>query len=259
MELNILEKSDRKLTFTLDCDFAFANALRRIMISEIPILAIEYVDFEENSSGLFDEVIAHRLGLIPLVFKSIYNLKSECTCKGKGCSRCEVTFSLEKEGPCIVKASDLVSDSDVAPFDSEIPIVELLENQRIKLKVIAQLGFGKDHAKYQAANAGYRNLPIVRFYSDKCDECGKCLKICPKNIFQKKDGSIGLSGAANCILCMRCVEVCGKAISIGAEDKFIFKVESISGMSALDILETALDILEEKATGFAKEIRREVK
>ncbi|MFH0832633.1 MAG: DNA-directed RNA polymerase subunit D [Candidatus Aenigmatarchaeota archaeon] len=261
MNLKILEKSDRRMEFILDCDPAFANALRRIMISEMPVLAIEYVEFEYNSSGLFDEVIAHRLGLIPLVFPDIFEMKSECKCKGKGCSRCEVVATLEKEGPCIVKASDLIFDGDVTPFDPDIPIVELLEGHKIKFRAFAQLGFGRDHAKYQAATVGYRNVPVVRFYSDKCDECGNCIDVCPKNIFQKKDGKIGLAGAANCNLCLRCMEVCDKkAVTVaGEENNFIFKIESISGMNAVGILSKALDILEKRALGFIKEVRKEVK
>lgn len=47
-------------------DAAIANAFRRIMIAEIPTLAIEYVFVKNNTSIIQDEVLAHRLGLIPL-------------------------------------------------------------------------------------------------------------------------------------------------------------------------------------------------
>lgn len=43
-----------------------ANALRRIMIAEIPTIAIEKVNLYQNTSLLADEVLCHRLGLIPL-------------------------------------------------------------------------------------------------------------------------------------------------------------------------------------------------
>ncbi|KAF5097286.1 hypothetical protein D0Z03_001444 [Geotrichum reessii] len=47
-------------------DTSVANAFRRIMIAEVPSVAIEYVTFMNNTSVIQDEVLAHRIGLIPL-------------------------------------------------------------------------------------------------------------------------------------------------------------------------------------------------
>ena len=65
-----------------------ANALRRIVIAEVPTMAIEEVTFYKNSSILNDEVLSHRLGLIPLKSNKTYNFISECSCNGKGCGKC---------------------------------------------------------------------------------------------------------------------------------------------------------------------------
>ena len=46
-------------------DASIANAFRRILIAEIPTLAIETVFVNNNTSVIQDEVLAHRLGLIP--------------------------------------------------------------------------------------------------------------------------------------------------------------------------------------------------
>lgn len=158
MEVKVLEKNDRTMRVRIeDIEFSMANALRRVMLGEIPVMAIEHADIVENGSGLVDETLAHRLGLVPLKWKEgKYNISAECTCKGKGCSKCQAGFSLEKSGPVMVRASDLApEDKDVTPLDANVPIVELLENQRIKLTALAQLGFGREHAKWQAATVGY--------------------------------------------------------------------------------------------------------
>lgn len=137
---------------------AMAGELRRIMISEIPTMAIEWVDFHANDSILWDEIVAHRLGLIPLTFDPKYfNFKDECQCEGKGCSRCQVAFALKRTGPCMVYSGDLkTTDDRVKPVFDKIPIVELMDGQEIELEAMAELGLGKNHAKWQGAVVGYK-------------------------------------------------------------------------------------------------------
>jgi hypothetical protein len=65
IEMNKL--TDDMIEFDLvGVDAAIANALRRIMLAEVPTVAIETVWFADNMSIIQDEVLAHRIGLIPL-------------------------------------------------------------------------------------------------------------------------------------------------------------------------------------------------
>lgn len=266
MKIEILEDNDRKMTFLLSSsNTAFANALRRIMTSEIPVMAVDYVDFENNSTGLYDEIISHRLGMIPLTFnRKVYRLKSECSCKGKGCSKCQAVLSFDSakkhhkntEESMSVLSGDLTSDDeDVKPVSKETPIVEILEGHELKFEAVATLGLGKDHAKWQAANVGYFYSPIVRISSEKCKKCGKCFEVCPKGVFDQK--SFTVKKAENCSLCMRCVEMCEQnAISVKGDDtSFVFTMESVSGLTPKEILHEALEIIESKANEFLKEIK----
>ena len=258
MNIEILEKSDAKIKFAVECDSGFANALRRVMMNEVPTMAIEYADIEENTSGLFDEALAHRLGLIPLTFSPRqYNLKDECKCEGKGCSRCEVTLVLDKQGPCTVRAGDMKSTADdVKPADSNIIVVELLDGQRLRLEAVAQLGFGKNHAKWQASVVGYQNAPVVRV-TEKAEP--KIADVCPAKVFEKKDGKVRVAREESCILCMRCVEL-SEGVKVSAnEDSFIFNAESVCGLTAMHVLQKALDALESRAEEFVKEVKKAVK
>jgi DNA-directed RNA polymerase I and III subunit RPAC1 len=47
-------------------DASIANAFRRILMAEVPTMAIEKVFFYDNTSVMHDEILAHRLGLIPI-------------------------------------------------------------------------------------------------------------------------------------------------------------------------------------------------
>ena len=86
---------------------AFANALRRSMIGEVPTLAIEDIRIYDNTSVLFDEILAHRLGMIPIKTDlSQYAPRAECSCGGVGCPGCTVTFTLSAEGPKMVTSGD---------------------------------------------------------------------------------------------------------------------------------------------------------
>jgi DNA-directed RNA polymerase I and III subunit RPAC1 len=65
--INFHKHSPNDAVFSLvGIDASIANAFRRILLAELPTLAIEDVFVEQNTSIIQDEVLAHRLGLIPL-------------------------------------------------------------------------------------------------------------------------------------------------------------------------------------------------
>ena len=133
----------------------YINALRRIAISEVPIMAIDDVVIHYNSSALHDEALVHRLGLIPLKMDLNRFVKpDECSCKSSlGCQNCRVLLYLDIEAidkPRMVLSGDLKSEDDVVkPISDDIPIVALATSQKVKLEAYARLGIGKMHAKWQ--------------------------------------------------------------------------------------------------------------
>jgi DNA-directed RNA polymerase subunit D len=255
LKIKILDKTEREIEFLMEeSNPQFANALRRIMISEIPILAIEYVDFSANESVLYNEVIAQRLGLIPLVFNpKDFKFREE----GKKGSMYEVVFAINKKGPCVIYSKDMKSSNpDVKPLFDDIPIVELFENQRLKLEAVASLGLGKDHAKYQAANTYYRYYPVVKL-NDKIKNSEDVMKICPKNALKIEDNKVFVT--KDCDMCQECVKNAdpkGALEVSGDPAKFTFYVESISGLNADEIVLQSVDILKKKVKDFQKELRK---
>lgn len=250
MKVKVLSKKGDKLEFVLEeSSPAFANELRRIMVTEVPVLAVEWADITENSSVLYDEVIAHRLGLIPLVFDpKKFNFTENCRCGGKGCPSCQVVFALEKTGPATVYSGDLKSSNKtVRPKDEGFPIVELLENQKLKLEATARLGLGKTHSKFQAANVGYQYWPEVR--KAKKGEAEK-LEDCPKQFFTLKAGRPVIKDLVKLDVNKSCR--IGSYILELDPTRFVFRVESISGLNTVDIVERAAEILAGKGKEFGK-------
>ena len=258
MKIKILSKDEREIKFVLeDSNPQFANALRRIMIAEVPILAIDNVTFYYNDSALYDEILAHRLGMIPLWFdKKTFVEPDKCSCEGKGCSNCQIVFVIDKKGPCTVFSKDMKSaDVGVAkPLFDDIPIVELFEGQRLKAEAIARLGFGKDHAKWQAARAWYRYYPIVE-QKAKVTNGHEVEKACPQGAIRVINGKVEVG--PECDLSCRADKVAkpaGAFVLKGDDTKFIFNVESISGLSAEEIVLKAVEVLKAKAKEFGKQI-----
>ncbi len=156
LAVDIIKSNDSKIVVKFTgYPIQYINALRRIAMVEVPIMAIDDVIIYENSSVMHDEILAHRLGLIPLTTPlNRFNMPNACECNSKlGCPRCKVTFYLDvraEEKNITVTSKDLISDDDsVKPVSDDIPIVILAKGQRIKLEAYARLGIGKMHAKWQ--------------------------------------------------------------------------------------------------------------
>lgn len=252
----MVSKKGENLRFVLeDTTPAFANALRRVMMSEVPNLAIDVVDFEDNTSALFDEVVAHRLGMIPLSFDpKKFNFRDDCKCKGKGCNLCEVFFALEGKGPSTVYSSDMKSSNKgVHPLFKDIPIVKLLKGQSIKLGAIARMGTGRDHAKFQAANVSYGYLPSIEVSGSR--NLKRIAGSCPKGVLDIKRGKLVITDPFRCDECMVCEESSEGVKLVSDQTKMAFNVESVSGLDPRHIVEEAVRIVQEKANDFSRQLK----
>jgi DNA-directed RNA polymerase subunit D len=166
MEVRFLEKSKdgMKMSFLIrGVTPAFANTLRRTIVEEVPTMAIEDVEFRKNSSVLYDEMVSHRLGLIPLKtdLKS-YTLPELCKCKGEGCARCRVALTLKVNATGVVYAENIKSkDSAITPVNDKMPITKLSKGQSLEFEAYAVLGKGKVHAKWSPGHVYYYNEPKI--------------------------------------------------------------------------------------------------
>jgi DNA-directed RNA polymerase subunit D len=145
MNIEKVDESNGVLKARLeDVDEAVANALRRSMVGKVPTLAVKHIEVTKNETGLFDEVLANRIGQVP--FNIPQNVSGED----------EVHIAVKQEGPGKVYAEDIQADNDEAePVQPETEIAKLKEDKELELEGIAVLGQGNEHAKHQGGTVGY--------------------------------------------------------------------------------------------------------
>ncbi len=253
MKTDIIKKNKEELIFTIqDEDVSFVNAIRRTCIMEVPTMAIERVEIYKNDSNLFDEVLAHRLGLLPLTTNlESFVFPDECDCEDH-CPKCSVSFVIREKGPKVIYSKDLnPTDPQIKPVHENIPLVKLEENQEIELEAIAQLGVGLEHAKWQPTTAcAYKYYPLITI-DETCEACRKCEEECPRGILKLDEAKSKMTvvDLEECRMCKTCMKVCEVgAIDVGTQEgKFIFKIETDGSLPPEGVLMRACDVLSKKS------------
>lgn len=240
--IKIIELKDDLVRFTLEnVDLNVSNALRRVLLAEVPTMAIDVVFFDENTSVLCEEFIAHRLGLIPLTSSAAeqFRFSRDCNCPLE-CTNCSVSLTLDvscSEGKRDVTSMELrSSDSRVQPVmlndNDKILIAQLSGNQSIRLRAIAKKGVGKEHAKWSPVSAvGFEYDPDNKLKHTTFWNEGDPDKEWPKSTNSEKrkfypvDQPIDPKARPN---------------------QFFFTVETIGSIRPEDVVISALSVLQSK-------------
>jgi len=245
------KKEDETSILIKDSSPAYVNSIRRLILNRVPTMAIEDVIFIENGSALYDEILAHRLGLV--LFKTdlrSYIERNKCKCKGAGCARCTLQMTIDVKGPCNVYASDIkTKDPHVTPVYPKMLIVKLLEGQNLKLEAEAILGHGKDHMKFSPGLAYFKGYPTFKIQTFKNTK--QCEEVCPAKIIKATGDKVNVTDPSKCILCRACEDISkGKVKVKPSISDFIFTIESWGQLSAKEILTKAVEILDEELSEF---------
>lgn len=219
---------------------AFANALRRAIITDLPTFAIDEVDFFENNSCMFNDYLANRLALVPLTYDEEVS------------DDAKIAFAVDKEGPCTVYSRDMKSaDDKIKVFCQNIPIIKLAEKQRLRFEAVAVKGTMRQHAKFQCALASYSIVPELKV--KKGSELAKAVEACPRKVFNEKGEAVKIDA---CDLCNACAEAAPDCVEVKPkENEFLFFIESYNNITAAEHLKKALSILEEKTSALVKELK----
>lgn len=284
-DVKISSLDEREANFDLiHIDTSIANAFRRIMISEVPSVAPEYVYFFNNTSVIQDEVLAHRIGLVPLKVDPdmlswidnslteeekftdentiVLTLNVKCTRNPdapKDCTDPKVLYrnsniyarhlKFEPQG----KQLETFAKSPVVPADPDILLAKLRPGQEISLRAHCILGIGSDHAKFSpVCTASYRLMPQINITEPITGESAKNLVRCfpPGVIGINEQGEAYVEDARKDTVSrevLRHEEFEGKVKLGRVRDHFVFNVESAGAMTPEEIFFKSVRILKNKA------------
>jgi len=223
--MEMIEKTQEKITFVGDVNVSLANAIRR-SINEIPVLAIDEADVYKNDSVLYDEIIVHRLGLIPLKNQKI-----------KANQTVEMKFKVKGKGERTEVLSNEFGDAVVYP---NMPIVILSEGQEIEIVARAKAGLGINHAKFSPGILFYKHLPKIKI-SGEGERRSELAEIYPE-AFEMFGEKLKLKNAAKFDLEQEDMKnYPGIEVSYG--DDLVVTIESWGQMDAKDVFVEACKVL----------------
>jgi len=237
MTMKLIEKTPESVSIITDMNISLANAIRR-SVGEIPILAISEADIYKNDSVLYDEIIAHRLGLIPLKNQKL-----------KAGQTVEMKLNVKsKEDRKDVLSGDLSGDI-VYP---DMPIVLLENGQELKLVAKADVGVGNVHARYSPGIIYYHHLAKISL-SAEGEKQSELAEIYSDVFELDSSGKLKVKEASKCTLDSDDFEEYpGVKIEFG--DELVFNIESWGQIDAKDIFVEACKALKDNLSEVLKVI-----
>ena len=292
--VEIIKRTDHDLEFDLiGVEPSLANAFRRIMLSDVPSMAIEKVHIYNNTSVIQDEVLAHRLGLIPLKADPTkfewkpsgspdegtekdtleFDLKIKCKLLSKdknknvqGVDPDEIYENhrvLTSSFKWIPKGNQKANFKaiDVGPVEDDILVAKMRPGHEMDIKMFAVKGIGRDHSKFSpVCTAFYRLLPKIelkeKIKGEKAQRLQKCFSPGVIGINSKNEAFVSNSRYDMCSRnVFRYDDLKDSVALTKAKNHFMFTVESVGAMNPEDIFTQSIDILIDKCDYFLKELQ----
>ena len=233
----MIKNTSEEIVFSTDVNVSLANAIRR-SVGEILILAVVEADIYKNDSALYDEIIAHRLGLVSLKNQKMKKddvVEFKLKAKGKG------------DGEMILAGA--MGDEVVYP---ETPIVLLGEGQSLEIVAKAKAGKGVDHAKFMPGLLYYKHLPKIKI-SGEGEKQTELVSLYPE-VFEMYGEKVKVKDAWKCDLDN---EDMGEypGVEISFDDKLVFAIESWGQIEAKKIFTEACKALKGNLAEVSKVIK----
>lgn len=291
LSIKIIFIQDMEMEFDMvGYDPSIVNAIRRILLSEVPAMAIEKVHLYQNTSVMQDEVLAHRMGLIPLkADPRLFEWKAAGT-PDEGTEQDTLEFTLNvrcsrrpgsteqskaeeqyinhhvltKHMKWVPKGGQAGRMTDPGPVEEDILINKLRPGHELEMRLFAVKGLGRDHAKFSpVATAFYRLLPVITIVKDVYGDSALRLQKCfSPGVIELEPTDHGRKKAvvtnARIDSCSRNVyrydDLKDTVVLEKVKDHYIFTVESVGALKPQQLVVMACDVLIEKCDYFLKEL-----
>ncbi len=240
--MKTINKKPNQITFSAEVDESLANAVRRY-VDQIPILAVDEVEISKNDSPLYDETVAHRIGMVPLKMDKTIDEKSEE----------QLSLIAKKDG--IVYSEEM--KGRVVPVYGKIPLTILKKGQELEIVATARTGKGSTHSKYSPGFMFYRNSANLKIDKDCLKEV---VNTCPQKILALKDGKVVVTDELKCDMCELCAEFCRKTgkgkIEFVPTNELIITIEGFGQIPEEDIFKRAVEVLRDDLKELAKKMSK---
>jgi DNA-directed RNA polymerase I and III subunit RPAC1 len=241
-----------------------ANALRRILIAEVPTMAIEKVTINQNTTVVPDEVLAHRMGLIPILAdpNQFVDKKPDEEITAKNCIKFKLQKACfkDKEGKLVnevVYSSDLEwvpignqkeKLKSIKSVHDSIIILKMRPGQEIDMELYCEKGIGQTHAKWSpVSTAYYRLIPCITIKQPITGELAKNIKkSCTSGVFDIEDGALVMKDSLKCSSCRECIRQTNQIEVAKEKCNYEFHIESVGIITPKNLMISALTILKEK-------------
>ncbi len=234
-KMETINKTNDKYIFKAEIEDSLINSIRRY-VGQIEVAAIDEVEIAKNDSPLYDETLAHRLGLVPL----------------KQGSKKEGKLKLASQDKGMVYSGSLKGDFEII-YD-KIPLTILSEGQEIELTASVKMGKGKDHAKFSPGILNYRQVSEI--YTDK--EVAEKLKEVFKNvdIKQKGDKYIIIDDKEREIadICEGIAEKHGKKVETKTNKEMVITLESFGQIDSKSMFTKSIEALKKDLSEVSKKL-----
>lgn len=286
-KIKVLQNTADTLIFEMNGISApVANALRRIFISDVETMAIDTVLLIQNTSIIQDEVLCHRIGLIPIAAdpKSFTSYEPGMELNDTNATvfvldvTCTENPNAKPTDPVHVRYNNAIvysnqlqwvpqgdqakrfASAPIKPVYDDIPILKLRPGQSVQAELHVIKGNGRTHAKWSpVATSYYRQKPAVTFVEEFLGEDAvKLQESCPMNVFDIEDVALPngkttkkavVGDILNCTMCRECIRDPIQEPKIRLQrvrDEYVFTIESVGQLSPAEIFRRGIEQLKLK-------------